>query len=90
MGGGGRAGRGTFKGLGVLDFQPKTLISAHNETTEECQVEVLSLPQLLDCPKSAHQLLASSWSFLGSFPAPASLCPGGFAIHAASLSLGLL
>ncbi len=42
-----------------------------------------------DCLNLLISCLPVHGHFLGSFPAPASLCPGGFAIHAASLSLGL-
>lgn len=42
-----------------------------------------------DCLNLLISCLPVHGHFLGSFPAPASLCPGGFAIHAASLSLNL-
>lgn len=42
-----------------------------------------------DCLNLLISCLPVHGHFLGSFPAPASLCPGGFAIHAASFSLNL-
>lgn len=42
-----------------------------------------------DCLNLLISCLPVHGHFLGSFPAPASLCPGGFEIHAASLSLNL-